>query len=163
MLRVLAGGLLCVGAAAGGVLIRRHYNDKAALAGEIAAFISALKNKIKFLKTPLLDATSEFISQKEGKKSRFCDILKSFKEAKASGKPFQPDTGLLSAEDKTELENFFASIGKSNVEITVENLKYFESYFLNSFEKRKEEAKRLGGMYFKLMTLLGIALMIIVA
>lgn len=164
MIRLLAGGLLAIGSALIGIVVRRHYKQRHEIYADICAFTALLKSEISFLKTPLCSVIKEFV---EGKKSIMTTALKKYGDDLNHGKVNENYADVLelpplNIKEKNEIAKFLRSLGKLPMREQLGELQSFETKFLELEKKSAEESKRLGGMYFKLCVLLGIALMIVV-
>lgn len=166
MVRTIAGALLCIGCVLCAVAVRKRYLLKRDFAAEICCFIASAKSDVRFLKTPLMEIirtykTAENVKREAAK--NFGALLEKVSECKSSGKPVVLECELLKPEENKELCRFFEGFGKSDGTATVDSLERFGEYFAEVQRRRTEESKRLGDMYFKLLIILGLALLIIVA
>ncbi|MDD4839800.1 MAG: stage III sporulation protein AB [Clostridia bacterium] len=164
MISLLAGGLLAVGSSLIGIAVRRHYRQRHEIYFEICGFIVLLKNEISFLKTPLKAVINEFA---EGRKGITVNALKKYSDDLDHGKIDNNyaetlELSPLNIKEKNELAKFLRSLGKLPMKEQLGELANFEAKFSELEKKTAEESKRLGGMYFKLCVLLGIALMVVV-
>lgn len=164
MIRLLAGGLLAVGATLIGIVVRRYYKNRHEIYADLCAFITLLKSEISYLKTPLKTVIKEFA---EGKKTHMATALCQYAEDLDRGKVEANyaetlDLSPLNLKEKQGVAKLLRSLGKLPMREQLGELQNFEVKFVEKEKKTAEESKRLGGMYFKLCLLLGIALMIVV-
>lgn len=166
ILRLIAGGLLGLLCCYGGVIIRRHYADREKFFGDAEQFALQLKRELGFRKTPLPDIIAAF---SETTKGQFSKMLESFSRRLAAGVP-QSEAARAEAEetkmkpaDKLLVREFLSSLGKTALPDQLEAVQRAQESFAARRAVCAEETKRLGGMYFKLAVLLGIALIVLLA
>ncbi|MDR3216480.1 MAG: stage III sporulation protein AB [Clostridiaceae bacterium] len=162
-LRLAAGGLLAVAGAASGLAAKRIYSERARFYADVCEFAEVAEKEISFLKTPLKDIIDKFISAHGAHNSEFARILKTHGECLRKGNRLKIESKYVRREEAEEIETFLNLLGKNDYARTLKDLSVYRESFGRTLVKKEEEAKRLGGMYFKLLTLLGVALMIIVA
>jgi stage III sporulation protein AB len=166
IIRLIAGGILAMICSYIGVMIKRSYKNRELFYKEASQFAGSLAAELSFKKTPMPDAVEEFVKEKQ---SPFTDLLRSRLTAMRMGKLRSPiDEKMLHAvrlkkEECGELEDFFNELGKASLDEELAAVRRAESRFNAKHEECAGETKRLGGMYFKLLVLLGIALIFIVA
>jgi len=165
LLRLIAGGLLLFGMSLVGIAIKRVYKTRHEIFKGFKDFSVFLKNEIAFLKTPLENAVNAWCQGKKGHTAQILGkFLKDLKDDKVGEDYFSKiELTHLKQNDKRDIARFLYSLGKLPLAQQLNELDRHIAYFESSEKKSAEEEKRLGGMYFKLFVLLGIALMIIVA
>lgn len=166
ILRLIAGGLLALVCCYGGVLVRRHYAEREKFYADAEAFAARLVSELGFAKTPLPVIIAGFA---EGKKGAFAEMLGRFaaslslageREKAASS---AADALKLKTEEKKEMKEFLSALGKTSLADQLDAAAHWKETFGGKRAKCAEETKRLGGMYFKLAVLLGIALIVVLA
>lgn len=166
ILRLIAGGLLGLLCCYGGVLIKRYYADREKFYRDAETFAAELASELGFRKTPLPAVISSFT---EGRKGAFCKMLSGFGVKLGLGVPQdkaaaeEAENAHLKKEEKKQMRDFLASLGKTSLGDQLETVKRAQKEFTEKRAKCAEETKRLGGMYFKLAVLMGIALIVILA
>ncbi|MDR2634641.1 MAG: hypothetical protein LBC13_01525 [Clostridiales bacterium] len=162
-LKLAAGGLLAAAGAAAGIAVRHIYRERAKLYAEICDFAEYAEKEISFLKTPQKNIIAKFIDINGAHNIEFSRILKAHSDCLSEGRRLKVESARLTRAEAEELETFLNLLGRNDYSDTLKNLGVYKESFKRTLAKKEEEAKRLGGMYFKLLTLLGVALMIIVA
>lgn len=166
ILRLVAGGLLALICCYGGVLIKRYYADREKFYAEAEAFAAYLSSELGFRKTPLPTLICKFSEERKG---AFSGVLKRFGAALSLGVAQDKaatdaaDGAKLRAEEKKQLKEFLSALGKTALSDQLEGAGRAQSEFAAKKAKCAEESKRLGGMYFKLAVLIGIALIVLLA
>lgn len=165
ILRLIAGGLLALCCCYGGILIKRHYAERQKFYKNAAEFANYLGTEISFKKTPLPTVIAQFA---KGGKGGFYSTLTEFMDCKRKSLPFDLIMKRINAphmknsEKKTVIE-FLNGLGTNSLDDELAHVKRAESLFQASEKKCAEETKKLGGMYFKLAVLLGIAIIVMLA
>jgi len=116
-------------------------------------------------KTPIPEIAEKFV---QGRKGDFEKLLSEsisiMKEggynASSSEKVNVP---ILKKEEKKEVMGFLCGSGKSALTDQLAQVTHYKNLFEQKFKKCEEDSKRLGGMYFKLCVLLGLAILLILA
>lgn len=163
--RLIAGGLLALISSYVGLQIKRRYAEREKFYADMTEFCAVLKSDVGYTKKPLPAVISDFC---EGRKGECAALLTAYvAELKTKG-TFKRDVkewdvAHLKLEEKKSLLNFLNGLGKTALAEQLALGAKGEAEFGAAREKCVEETKRLGGMYFKLLVLLGIALLIIVA
>ena len=145
ILRLVAGGLLALVCCYAGVLIKRHYADRETTLPVLIAGFS------------------------EGKKGAFPEMLGRFAGALSLAGGQQgaavsaADSLKLKPDEKKEMKEFLSALGRTALDDQLSSASHWKEVFAAKRSKCAEETKRLGGMYFKLAVLLGIALIVLVA
>lgn len=166
ILRLIAGGLLALICCYAGVLIKRHYADRERFYTDAEAFAAYVGAELGFRKTPLPAVIGGFT---EGKKGAFAEMLKKFGAGLSLGgvqdgaARSAAENARLKPDEKKKLCEFLSSLGKTALSDQLEGAAYWKNEFAAKRAKCAEETKRLGGMYFKLAVLAGIALMVLLA
>ena len=153
--RLVAGGLLALICCYGGLLIKRHYAEREKFYRDAEAFAARLKSEI-----------SEFCA---GRKGEFARRVGAFGEKLRAGAP-QNRAAVEEAEDthlrkdeKKQFADFLSALGKTALREQVAEIARAEGEFASKRVACAEESRRLGGMYFKLAVLVGIALIVMLA
>lgn len=164
ILRLIAGGLLALVACYIGVLIKRRYAQRHSFYRSACDFSKRLSAELSTLKTPVPEVVRAFLNTKGGV---FESVLQKWLES-ASGfddkfKEYVMKITLLKADEKQELKAFFEPLGRSVLQEQLAHIGYFQGVFEKHAAACEAESKRLGGMYFKLCVLLGLALLLLLA
>lgn len=162
MVTMIAGALLCLGCTLCAVAVKRRYAAKREFAAEICTFIAGAKSDVRFLKTPLLELLECYPAGKSEGKKRFCEVLREVAECKRKGVPVAVKCDLLKPDEERELNRFFQGLGKTDSAMTLDSLARYGEYFEGLLAAKTDESKRLGDTYFKLLIILGLALLVIV-
>ena len=166
VIRLIAGGLIALVCCYVGVLIKRHYAEREKFFAEAEEFASALASELGFRKTPVPVFISRF---REGRKGGFPDALGRFATGLALGKDRSEaaecalDGAGLGREEKKQMKDFFSALGSTTLSDQLSAAAHWRETFAGERAKRAADTKRLGGMYFKLAVLLGIAVLIALA
>lgn len=164
VLRLIAGGLLALICCYAGVLIKKHYKEREQFYRDAKDFTVHLASDLSFKKTPLPVSVDSFSA---GKKGAFCKLLGDFIAGLRSGGGLKQDIDVhgvkLKPDEKKQLVEFFGDLGKTSLSDQLDVIGRAEKSFEQKRAKCAEESVRLGGMYFKLAVLLGIALIVILA
>jgi len=164
VLRLIAGGLLALICCYIGVLIKKRYKSRAQFyksAGEYAEF---MRSELTLAKTPIPEISQKFLAGRSG------DFEKTLSECsglcrQGKGAEAFDNVGIpiLKAAEKKEVIAFLGESGKNSLEDELRFVNYHLENFQKKQKKCEEESKKMGGMYFKLLVLLGIAIMLILA
>lgn len=166
VLRLIAGGLLGLLCCYGGILVKRYYADREKFYRDAEQFAAVLSGEIGFKKTPLPAVISRFT---EGKTGGFCKVLTAFSAKLSAGVQQsaaareEAEHARLKKEEKKQLADFLSVLGTTALGDQLDGLRRAREEFGSKRAKCAEESKRLGGMYFKLAVLIGIALIVILA
>ena len=164
--RLIAGGLLALICCYGGLLVKRHYAERERFYRDAEAFAARLKSEIASRKTPLPTIISEFC---EGRKGEFARRVSAFGEklrggaAQDGAAKEEAEETHLRKDEKKQFADFLAALGKTALREQIAEIARAEGEFAAKRASCAEESKRLGGMYFKLAVLLGIALIVMLA
>ncbi len=148
-----------------GVMIKRRYQIRERFYSDAAEFTSVVSTQLGFKKTPLPEVLLSFSA---GRKGEFVDMLSEYMTVMSQKGEFVRDPekweiAHLKIEEKKEIIKFLSSLGKTSLSEQLSLLATSGKEFENKKAKCAEESKRLGGMYFKLLVLLGLAVLLIVA
>ena len=165
ILRLVAGGLLALICCYAGVLIKRHYSEREKFYTDAEAFAAYLSSELGFKKTALPLLIETFRKERAGS---FSAVLEKFSSMLASlgqdgAASAAAESSKLKREEKSRLAEFLSALGKTSLCDQLEHARRAEAEFSARRIACAEESKRLGGMYFKLAVLLGIALILILA
>ena len=162
-LRLIAGGILALVCSYIGILIKRGYSENTKLYKDLVDFCDAFKRELTFQKSALIDFCNKFC---DGRKGDIVDLIQEYIKDLQSVGQFVRDAekwtvAHLKKEEKQEIIDFLSGLGKSP---TVEQLSLVDKS-CQLFQSRQKIAldneKKKGNMFFKLLVLLGIALMVI--
>ncbi len=165
ILRLIAGGLLALCCCYGGILIKRHYSERQKFYRTAADFANYLGNEISFKKTPLPTVIQQFSN---GGKGGFIKMLNDFLVCKKKNASFdtllkEVDAPHMKAAEKKKVLEFLNSLGKNSIDDELAQVRRSEAEYQAKEKTCAEETKKLGGMYFKLAVLLGIACIVVLA
>lgn len=165
VLRLIAGGLLALICSYIGLLIKRHYSERAKFYLELNDFLSYAGAELSFKKTPLPDIINGFTSSKKGITAKFLSqYLIALKRGDCAEKMLkETDIPHLKEAEKKEAVDLMRELGKTSLDEQLSLIRRASEAVKVKHTKCAEESKRLGSMYFKLAVLLGIALIIIFA
>lgn len=164
--RLVAGGLLALICCYGGLLVKRHYAEREKFYRDAEAFAVRLKSEIASRKTPLPNIISEFC---EGRKGEFVGCIAAFGQRLRAGAAQEKaareeaEKTRLRKEEKKQFADFLSALGKTALREQLSEIARATEEFAAKRVACAEESKRLGGMYFKLAVLVGIALIVILA
>lgn len=164
-LKLAAGGLMALASCYIGVLIRRRYRDRETFYKSASEYASALKTELSYKKTPIPIATAAFLQGRKGKfETALANCMQLHSEGKDSAYAFDKIemTGIKTQERK-EVLDFVFSLGKSALADQLALIGRAEEKFIQKQRQCADDSKRLGGMYFKLFVLLGLAIILILA
>ncbi len=162
-LRLVAGGLLALLCCYVGVLIKRRYRHKEEFYKSACDFATYLSSEIGFKKTPIPEIAEKF---SKGKSGAFESFLKDVVDRLKRGEKVTCDNTELArfkTEEKEEMLDFLGSLGKTELKDQLALAARFAARMQERHKKCEEDSKRLGGMYFKLCVLLGLAIILILA
>ncbi len=165
MLRVVAGGLICVSCGYVGMQIERRYRCREKFYSDFLKYLTFARGKISSLKLPQTQIIAEFL--KNGNcGSEFKKMLEAVQTAYATsgGREIVETISLkeLGKRENAVFSDYFKNSGKLSVEDELRHL----SETLNTVSERltqaKEAANKEGRMYFKLSVVVGLAVMLAV-
>lgn len=165
ILRLIAGGLFALICCYVGLLIKRRYRDRAVFYKSACEYVQSMSSELSLNKTPIPDIAGRFVAGRNGEFER---VLTECIELKKQGKGFDYaleniNVTKLKKDEKKEVISFLCGNGKSALGDQLSYVAYYKDIFEKKRGKCEEESKKLGGMFFKLCVLLGIAIMLILA
>lgn len=163
ILRLVAGGLLALIACYVGLLIKRRYKSRAEYFKSACEFAKCATTELGMKKTPMPDVAENFL---KGRSGDFEKTVETWLDLARKGQTFayeNASASILKNEEKKQIADFFSALGKTSLDDQLSHIGYYENMFESKRAKCEDESKKLGGMYFKLCVLLGIAIMLILA
>lgn len=164
--RLIAGGILGLISCYIGLLVKRHYAARERFYRDAEAFAAFLGSEVGLHKTPLPELIDNFA---EGRKGEFAERMRAFGSRLAGGAGREraahetaEETGLR-REEKKEFASFLRSLGGAEFRTQLEEAARAEKMFAEKRAVTAEQSVRLGGMWFKLAVLVGIALIVLLA
>lgn len=164
--RLIAGGILGLISCYIGLLVKRHYAARERFYRDAEAFAAFLGSEVGLHKTPLPELIDNFA---EGRKGEFAERMRAFGSRLAGGAGREraahetaEETGLR-REEKKEFAAFLRSLGGAEFRTQLEEAARAEKMFAEKRAVTAEQSVRLGGMWFKLAVLVGIALIVLLA
>ena len=67
----------------------------------------------------------------------------------------------IKKDDKQIIIKFIYSLGNGDVDYEINNINYYENYFLNIKNESKDDVKNKGILYMKLLIILGLTLVVL--
>jgi len=165
VLRLIAGGLLALICCYIGLLVKRRYRDRVAFYKSACEYVRTMSSELSLNKTAIPDIASKFVLDRKGEfESVLTQCMTLLKDGKNLGYAIEHvNIPKLKSAEKKEVLSFICGNGKSALGDQLSYVAYHKDLFEQKLKKCEEENKKLGGMYFKLFVLLGIALMLILA
>lgn len=163
ILRLIAGGLLALIACYVGLLIKRRYKSRTMYYKSACEFAKCVATELSMKKTPMPDVAENFL---KGRNGDFEKTVETWLDLAKKGQTFVYENTLVSLlknDEKKQIADFFSALGKTALDDQLSHIGYYENVFESKRAKCEDESKKLGGMYFKLCVLLGIAIMLILA
>ena len=165
ILRLIAGGLLALICCYMGLLIKRRYKNRAQLYKSACEYAGAMTSELTLNKTPIPVIAQRFT---QGRKGEFERVLDECMALTKDGKGFSEalekvNVAGLKVDEKKELLTFLCGGGKNSLGDQLAQVAHYKEVFSEKQKKCEADSKRLGGMYFKLCVLLGIAILLILA
>lgn len=162
ILRLVAGGLLALVSCYIGVLIKRHYKEREKFFKAALDYARALKSELSFKKTPIPEIADRFSRTREGE---FPALLKACVSKLKSGDKDMSNISVahLNKAEREEILDYICSTGMTSLGDQLSSAARLEDYALKKATECEKDTKRLGGMYFKLCVLLGLAVILILA
>lgn len=160
ILKLIGGGLLALVCAYIGLLVKRRYRDKANFYGKVCDFINYARRELSIKMTSIPETCLGYAGEN---KDEFSAVLRDFASGVRTGKRKASRASLLKENEINEIDDFLDGLGKSSLTEQIVYLDSWEKKFADERGRKEDESKRLGGMYFKLLVLLGVALMIVTA
>ena len=133
-----------------GLNVKKHYKQKSDFYDCLVKFLSVLNQEISFLKSDL-----ESIINSHHYSEDFDYFLQEYLLNRKVNLSF------LSDEENYQLLQFLDSLGKGDVEREINNLSYYSIQFSDKLVKVKQDESTNGNMYFKLVSLVGIVVCIV--
>lgn len=165
ILRLIAGGLLALCSCYIGLVIKRRYAAREKFYKSLCEFLTVAASELSFRKTPIPEIASKFLY---GRKGEFEKTLEEYLRLAKEGadydrmlKTLEPQ--YIKLEEKKELITFLSTLGKTALDDQLSNVARAQKSFSAKSETLAKESKKLGGMYFKLFVLLGLAIIVILA
>lgn len=162
VLRLIAGGILAVISSYIGLMFKNRYKAREKFYSDAKNFAEILKRDVGLFEKPMPEIIKDYLPSAG---AEFAELLNTYSvNIKEQNVDFShlEKVRLKDGEIK-DLERFFSALGKSALNEQLNLISAFYNTCDERYKVCKEETKRLGGMYFKLFVLLGVALMIIVA
>ena len=163
ILRLIAGGLLALIACYVGLLIKRKYKSRAEYYKSACEFAKCVTTELSMKKTPMPDVAENFL---KGRNGDFEKTVETWLDLARKGQTFayeNASVSFLNNDEKKPIADFFSALGKTALNDQLSHIGYYENVFESKKSKCEDESKKLGGMYFKLCVLSGIAIMLILA
>ncbi len=161
ILRLIAGGLLALIACYIGILIRRKYREREKFYASAAEYARYIKSELSCAKTPLPTIAERFSC---GRKEEFTRVLAACMAAQRRGEKSVPiDIHILKANEREEALAFLMGQGRVDLSEQMALADRYAAEFELKRSRCEQESKKLGGMYFKLCVLLGLAIILILA
>ena len=165
VLRLIAGGLLALVCCYIGLLIKRRYRDRAEFYKSASEYARAALSDLSLNKAAIPDIAKKFAMGRNGEFERvLTESVDIVREGKDLDYAFEKiNVRVLKADEKKELLSFLCKGGKSALNDQLSFVGYYKDIFEQKQKKCEQESKKLGGTYFKLCVLLGLAIMLILA
>ena len=165
ILKLIAGGLLALICCYIGLLIKRRYRDRVTFYKSACEYVRTMSSELTLNKTPIPDIAKKFTTGRDGEFER---VLTECTSLTRDGKGFEyalekVNGPKLKANEKKEIVAFLCGSGKSALNDQMAFVTYHKDVFEQKLKKCEDDSKKLGGMYFKLFVLLGIAILLILA
>lgn len=166
MLKLILGAALFVCCGYAGYGISAHYRKRYNLLVGINGYIDALENGISFLQNTSEELTKGYIGEKKDDCSA---ILNRYLNLLGKGTFSKDDcfaavkTHLLSGYERQILADMLFSLGKSDLDTQLSELKKYRALFAPVTESAKQNHKKYGTLAFKLGILAGLAALLITA
>lgn len=160
VLKLVGGGLLALICTYVGLLVKRRYVSREKFYGNLCDFIAYARSELTSKMTAVPEICLSFAIENTDDLST---MLREHAEGLRRGKTGASRPSYLKDDELQELNSFLSGLGKSSLNEQVAYMDERGEVFKKKRSVCADESKRLGGMYFKLLVLLGIALMIITA
>ena len=162
VLRLIAGGLLALICSYIGLLIKRRYKERECVYRSALAYALALKGELSAKKTPIPQIAADFCRDRKGEFER---ALTAYVARMSAG-----DTNVdgieikcLKPAESKELLGYLGGFGGSTLEQQIALAARLESFASERALAAEKDSSRLGNMYFRLLVLLGLAIILILA
>ncbi|MDE6061123.1 MAG: hypothetical protein K2G31_06620 [Clostridia bacterium] len=165
ILKLIAGGLLALICCYVGIQIKKRYRLRATFYKSASEYAQVMSSELSLSKTPLPDIARKFT---QGRSGEFERVLTECVSLAIGGGGYEAAMDKVSVahlknDEKKEILSFLCGGGKSALSDQLSQVEYYKNLFEQKRKKCEEESKKLGGMYFKLCVLLGLAIMLILA
>ena len=166
MLKLLIGAALFVCCGYAGYGISAHYRKRYNLLVKINGYIDALENGISYLQNTSEELTKGYTGESKDDCAiilrRYLSLLD--KGTFSKGDCFDATkTHLLSGYERQILADMLFSLGKSDLDTQLSELKNYRALFAPVTESAKQNYKKYGTLAFKLGILTGLAALLITA
>lgn len=165
ILRLIAGGLLALICCYIGLLIKRRYRDRVAFYKSASEYARLMASELALNKTPIPTVAEKFAAGRSGEFERvLLECVRLTREGKSYSFAVENvNIAKLKTDEKKEVLSFLCGGGKNALNDQLAFVNYHKEIFEQKLKKCENENKKMGGMYFKLFVLLGIAIMLILA
>lgn len=159
-LKLIGGGLLALLSSYIGLLVKRRYLSREKFYARLCDFIGYTRRELTSKMTSIPEICLAFAGEN---KDDFSVALRGFATGLRSGKSTSFSPSHLKDDEAREVSVFLEGLGKSSLSEQIAYLDDRGVAFKQKLSSCADESKRLGGMYFKLFVLLGVALMVVTA
>ena len=161
ILRLVAGGLLALICCYIGILIKRRYKEREGVYKSALEYARVLKFELSAKKTPIPDIVAEFCRGRTGEFESA--LLKCVGCMSKGGGTGDIEIKCLKAAECKELLGYLKSFGGSALEEQLSLADRLAGFAADRAAECEKDTKRLGNMYFRLLVLLGLAIILILA
>ncbi len=159
ILRLVAGGLLALICCYIGILIKRRYKERETVYKSAVEYARVLKFELSAKKTPIPNIATEFCRGRTGEFESA--LLKCVESMSKGGGTGDIELKCLKSAESKELLGYLKSFGGSALEEQLALADRLASYASERAAECEKDTKRLGNMYFRLLVLLGLAIILI--
>lgn len=159
-LKIIGGGLLALISSYIGLLVKRRYISREKFYARLCDFIDYARRELTSKMTSIPEICFAFAGEN---KDDFSVALRNYATGLRSGKAISFSPSHLKDDETREISAFFDGLGKSSLSEQIAYLDDKSGAFKQKLSSCADESKRLGGTYFKLFVLLGVALMVVTA
>lgn len=135
---------------------------------ELKSVLNIIKSKIKFTYEPIPEIFSEIIDNKSQYNNNIINIFKLAKEKlqyhtaeNAWNEAVDETINNLNKEDRQALKNLSKSLGQTDIEGQISQIDITQNFIDIQLKNALEEKQKNGKLYYKLGTIIGIAITII--
>lgn len=164
MLSLIIGSLLFVCSSYIGYAVMQHYKKRYNFLSSLCDYYFALQQGISYLKLPLEQITRNFCNGKKGDLyamlENYCLLLNSGYYDKNNCKDLA-SSKLLTAFEQNTLGEVFYSLGKSDYDTQLSDIKSYLNIWKPILDVAKQNYSKYGILAFKLGILAGLALLLI--
>lgn len=160
ILRLVAGGLLALICCYIGLLVKRRYREREGVYGDALAYALALKSELCAKKTPIPTVAATFC---KGRSGEFAKALEGFIAKSSAGEAGDLQIKCLKPAENKELASYVGGFGGYTLDEQLALAARLENFAAEKFKSCQTETKRLGNMYFRLLVLLGLAIILVLA